>query len=329
MDNEDIAKHIRSNIVNVKEKKVLISKIKHSLQENDITLPINCDGFGRIRHFRMYEHDDWVFNPLPNLPSCKSLNVKSEPVLKTQVFQIAGCNWNCWYCFVDDELKVGNPTRSKFISSNELVNLYLKEKKRQQVIVLSGGQPDLAPEWIYWMIEALSETMIDNRTYLWSDDNLSTDYYFRYLTKDQRDKIASYENYGKVGCFKGFDDKSFVFNTNAPKKKFNEQFDLFDKIRLERIDLYGYVTFTSPLNLNLGESIDKFFVKLSDIHDKLPLRVVPLKIIDYSPSSIRMSENHRFSLKYQHEVLKTWKKILEEKYTIKERMKKICEIVII
>ena len=164
MKYEDKSKHIRSKIVNIPKQNVLISKLSNSLQEDDITLPVNCDGFGRIRHFRIYEYDDWVYDPLPNLPACKALKLKPEPILKTQLFQIAGCNWNCWYCFVDDGLKLGDPNKSNFFSSKELLTLYLKEENRPRVIVLSGGQPDLVPEWIYWMMSALSAKNIENQT---------------------------------------------------------------------------------------------------------------------------------------------------------------------
>ncbi|MFH2111413.1 MAG: hypothetical protein ABIJ47_09165 [Candidatus Bathyarchaeota archaeon] len=324
--NKDFDKEMRNKLINVLEKKILISKLDNSLQENDLTKPVNCNGFGRIRHYRMYEHKDWVFDPLPNLPASEALNKKTEEITLAQVFQLAGCNWNCWYCFVDNELRSGTMEKSKFFSPSELISAYLQEKNKPQVIVLSGGQPDLVPEWIVWAMEALESNKLDKTTYLWSDDNLSTDYYFKYLTSEQRDKIASYDSYGKVGCFKGFDESSFTFNTQTLGKKYHKQFEIFNKLRLEGLDIYGYVTFTSPNNHSLRNKMDKFVMKLSEIHDKMPLRVVPLKIVAYSPVAKRITTEYKRSLENQHEALKVWNQILEEKYTHNERKIEIHKV---
>jgi len=49
------------------------------------------------------------------------------------------------------------------------------------------------------------------QVYLWSDDNLSNDYFRRYLTDHDRERMAHYANYGRVGCFKGYDAQSFAY----------------------------------------------------------------------------------------------------------------------
>ena len=319
-------KEIRKKIMNIDEKRVSVSLLENSIQEDDISEPVNCEGFGRIRRFKMNAYEDWNSNPLPNEPAAHKLHLDDFEILRTQLFQVSGCNWNCWYCFVDDELRKGDPSSSTFFSSDELLSKYIIENNRPEVIVLSGGQPDLVPEWIIWMMEALIKKGLEKETFLWSDDNLSTNFYFKYLSMDEREKIAAYTNYAKVGCFKGFDEKSFVFNTNAPAKKFGEQFQIFDQLRREELDLYGYVTFTSPPNDKLQQTMESFVTKLHNIHDKLPLRIVPLKIFDYSPSSIRMSEDHYLSLQFQLTVLASWTYILNELYSKKERSKKIYEI---
>ena len=92
------------------------------------------------------------------------------------------------------------------------------------MIDLTGGQPDLTPEWVPWMIEELRRRELTNKVYLWSDDNLSNDYFWRYLTDDQRAAIKGYRNYGRVACFKGIDRGSFAFNTGADPA-------LFDAVR--------------------------------------------------------------------------------------------------
>lgn len=306
--------------------KVLISNLKNSLQESDITLPVNCDGYGRIRHFRMNEYDDWVSDPIPNLPVAKALNIQPEEVLKTQVFQIAGCNWNCWYCFVDKDLRSGDQSKSKWFTTDELVELLQKEKSIPKIIDLSGGQPDLVPEWILWMMKSLVKFDLDDNIYLWSDDNLSTYFYWKFLSKKQRNFITNYKNYGKVCCFKGYDKKSFAFNTTVNPDLFTEQFKIFKRLLLENLDLYAYVTLTSLPNDEYEYSVIQFIDSLQKIHDNLPLRTVPLKVVIYQPVKKRLNYLHKEALKFQHQVLNIWKDELVNRYSKKELTSPICEV---
>ena len=112
---------------------------------------------------------------------------------------------------------------------SDILNMYLEDENLPRVIDLSGGQPDLVPEWILWMMEELKSRGKDILTYLWSDNNLTNDFFWKFLVKKEIDLIKSYNNYGKVCCFKGFDEKSFSFNTNADSILFNRQFELMKK----------------------------------------------------------------------------------------------------
>ena len=97
----------------------------------------------------------------------------------------------------------------------KLIDLYIQISDAPKVIDLSGGQPDLTPEWIVWMMRELEKRNLSDKVYLWSDDNLSNDYLLRYLSKDDLEYMRHYRMYGKVCCFKGFDEQSFGFNTQA------------------------------------------------------------------------------------------------------------------
>src|SRR5205814_1911128 len=155
----------------------------------------------------------WPANPLPVVPACKALRLDVPPMMIAQVFQNAACAWRCWYCFVPYDLLSANPKYSEWFSPEELVRLYLAENERPLVIDLSGGSPDLVPEWTVWMMEALEAAGLASNTFLWTDDNLSTEYLFEKLTKEQITHMQGYRNYGRVCCFKGFDEQSFTFNT--------------------------------------------------------------------------------------------------------------------
>ena len=125
-----------------------------------------------------------------------------------------------------------------------MIDLYLREPERPSVIDLSGGQPDLVPEWLPWTMRALRERGLEGRVYLWSDDNLSNDFFWRYLSEPDLDLVSSFRGYGRVGCFKGFDTSSFAFNTAAAPELFDRQFELLGRLIRFGLDVYGYVTLT-------------------------------------------------------------------------------------
>lgn len=144
----------RTSIYKPETRQFLLSRIAGSEQETDMSVPSNCDGFGRIHHFRR-NVDKWVQDPLPNDPVCKALEIPYTDVLEAQVFQIASCNAHCWYCFVPDELKRGKMVNAKWLTAEQMVELYKKSDTDIRVIDLSGGNPELAPEWTLDTMKAL------------------------------------------------------------------------------------------------------------------------------------------------------------------------------
>ena len=215
---------------------------------------------------------------------------------------------------------------AKWVSVSELIDLYLQEKNRPPVIDLSGGQPDLIPEWIPWTIKELINKGLENDVYLWSDDNLSNDYFWKYLSNDDIDLITSYKNYGKVCCFKGFDSDSFSFNTSADPRLFDQQFLLLKKFLKLKIDIYCYVTLTSISNISIPEKIAKFFDRLQDIDHNLPLRTIPLEIIPYSPVKSRLNEQNTQSMVNQQIAIKEWNKQIRDRFRSSQISKNITDI---
>lgn len=306
-------------------KRVLVSNFEGSQQKEDLSLPPNCGGFGRIHHFRRTQPSPWHDNPLPIDPAAKALGLGQLEEIKAQVFQNAICSWRCWYCFVDFDLLSANPKYSEFKTADELVDLYLREPERPSLIDLSGGQPDLVPEWGLWMVEALQRRDL-NSVYLWTDDNLSNDYLWRVLTSDQIRKLASFGNYGRVGCFKGFDPKSFSFNTKAHPELFKEQFALMSRLVRSRFDVYGYVTLTAADDSHIEQKIADFIDRLQEcVHANFPLRTVPLKVSVFSPTAARLGPNEERSLKIQELAVSAWNAELNRRYPPDVLQKKITE----
>lgn len=196
------------------------------------------------------------------------------------------------------------------------------------MIDLSGGQPDLAPEWVPWMMRALSDAGLSDSVYLWSDDNLSNDYFWRYLSSADRDLVSSYRMYGKVCCFKGFDPQSFAFNTQAAPEVFDRQFDLMARLVADTaIDLYGYATFTGPSADGLDDAMHLFVDRLQTIDENLPLRVVPLEIAAFTPVHSRgLDESRLRAMDIQQQAIAAFNIELERRFSEQARLREICDV---
>jgi uncharacterized Fe-S cluster-containing radical SAM superfamily protein len=317
INTDSFSQVMRRRGVDVETERLLITNFSESQQELDLTEPANCDGFGRIRHFSLEASKGWPSNPLPIIPAARGLALDPIPaVMRAQVFQNAVCNWRCWYCFVDFELLAGNRKHSKLLSADELLDLFLAEPEPPAVLDLSGGQPDLVPEWVQWTVDALRRRGLQESIYLWSDDNLSTDYFFSALSHSGRRLIDDYPLYGKVCCFKGFDGKSFAFNTTAAETLFDRQFEVMGRlIRETSIDLYCYVTLTTPHAENLERSISLFVDRLQTLDPALPLRTVPLEVVVFSPVRGRLKPLHDDAFRLQWSAVAAWQAELEQRFT--------------
>ncbi len=246
--------------------------------------------------------------------------------MTAQVFQNAACNWRCWYCFVPFNLLSADERRSAWLRPEDLVARYAAESNRARVLDLSGGSPDLVPEWIPWMMEALSKAGVATETYLWSDDNLSTNYLWDELTGAQLDTLRNYRTYGRVGCFKGFDEESFVFNTSAAASDFGRQFEIMRSLLDLGIDVYAYVTLTTASPDNIPARIGGFVDRLQELDVNLPLRTVPLEIQMFSPVSPRMDDTRRLAMNLQHRGVAAWNAEIARRYTATLRERLVAEV---
>jgi uncharacterized Fe-S cluster-containing radical SAM superfamily protein len=326
INTENFSSILRSRAINIGKKAILITNFSGSDQEKDLTEPANCNGFGRIRHFKLDAGKEWIKNPLPILPAAKALCVKSNSEIRAQVFQNSVCNWRCWYCFVDFKLLKGDLKNASFLTCDEMLDLYLKEKNPASMIDLTGGQPDLTPEWIPWMMQSLKERNLDEKIYLWSDDNLSNDYLWKHLSSEQIDLMSTYKMYSRVCCFKGVDEKSFSLNTKAEPKLFSNQFELCKRLLEINLDLYCYITLTSSTSTNFELAIPKFLDDVQAIDEMLPLRIVPLRVIEFTPVVSRMNDEFADMIKGQYIAAEFWKKELGKRFSTEQLNLAITEI---
>jgi hypothetical protein len=212
------------------------------------------------------------------------------------------------------------PDKTEWAPVEWLVLEYLNIRERPPVLDLSGGQPELTPELILLTMQALIESGRAQTVYLWSDDNLSNDYFWRYLSASERAYIAAYDNYGKVGCFKGFDEQSFAFNTEADHTLFAEQFKLFERYIDEGIDIYAYVTITHPKENDIRDDMKRFIDRLQTVDLMLPLRTIPLEISGFGPVTSRLDPiRHRAMTVGQYDALDEWQREIEARFSREQR----------
>ena len=318
------AQAFRSLVYDENKHSYLLSRISESSQACDLSVPCNCDGYGRIHHFRRIIDSKWVEDPLPMDPACHALGIPAVDIIETQVFQLAACNVNCWYCFVPNALKCADSKMSRWFTAEEMVKSYRDCTRNIRVLDLSGGNPELCPEWILDSMRALEKMNLSEDVYLWSDDTLTTDFLF---DMDRRDiaYMSSYPMYGKVCCFKGFDEESFSFNSGLEPKSYEGQFQRFERYLDLGFDLYGYVTLTCGDTVNIEEKINTFLDRLQKIHPLLPLRTIPLKILVFTPTQKRMNAVYTDALNNQFIAIDAWKKSLKKRFSDLLLCKKVYE----
>lgn len=303
---------MRPRIVDADRRHVLVSRMEGSKQEQDLTLPPNANGIGRRRHFRRLSGPGWPDNPLPIVPASRWLGIEPPDVMQAQVFQLAGCAWRCWYCFVPFDLLSADTSKSEWVDASMLVDIYLDQPDRPPVLDLSGGSPDLAPEWIAWTMDAIERRGSKSEVYLWSDDNLSTDLLLRKDSRALLERIEDYGGgYGKACCVKGFDADSFAFNTAAEASGFEKQMRILRGYSETALDLHLYVTLTAPPRAGDREAMKGFVERLWAIRDDLPLRTVPLLVSEFATMTARVNPRRAESLAHQWRILDMWRESLE------------------
>lgn len=315
IDTDGFSKNLRAKAIDVPGRRLLVTTFSGSKQEKDLTVPANCKGLGRVRHFRRETSMGWPLNSLPIDPAAHALGLAPSATLRAQVFQNSVCNWRCWYCFVDFELLSGSEKHSQWVTAEELLDLYLAESDPPPMLDLTGGQPDLTPEWVPWMMEALERRGLRDEVYLWSDDNLSNDYFWKYLDESTRAMVTRYPKYGRVCCFKGYNQKSFSFNTRAAAGLFDRQFELIGRLIQAGLDIYAYVTLTTTDVASINNDMRQFVDRLQEVDPNLPLRTIPLEIRMFTPVHDRLKEAMRRAMELQHCAVAQWQAELEARFS--------------
>ncbi len=226
--------------------------------------------------------------------------------------QVGFCNLDCRWCYVPKELKrceVG-----AYFSAREIIDIW-KKNEDKGVLRISGGEAFLAPEFLIEVGKELKDLNEKGR-YLWIDTNLLGNKYIEVT------KCLSELNipFGICGCFKGFDETTFEFNTQRNGNLYNLQFENANKI-LNNIGKYGELFFYVPEIIEIisekriKKKILNFLELLrSKIHQLAPLRTTVLIIHEYD-ANIELMKMDRLKPGYTREL---WLEILKELFTTKQ-----------
>jgi len=309
---------IRKKIVNTTEHAVKITKLINTIEGADTNCNVNCNGFGRIRKYQQFQ----LFFDNSRQRGKKLLRgLNPETTCYTsQVFQIEGCNIRCWYCYVDDCALAACSEEAEWITVDDMLDLFFQNNTPPYIIDLSGGQPDLVPEWCFWIMQDIEKRGMKDNVFVWLDDNLTTVHLMEnYLTVDEIIYMSSFPKHSRTCCFKGYDENSYTFNTRSSATSLDLQLKNFKKLFDYGFDLYAYVTLTGPRGNVTKDKLSYFMDELQKIHPFLPLRTIPLIIKNFNATSLRLNTTYKEALKEQYLAFEYWDTLLGNRFTFSER----------
>ena len=267
-------------------------------------------------------------------PSCSAgYRMNGDPRKFSKVFtiQLAGCDYDCNYCYVPKELNVANPKLGKYFSAEEIISHFLtaqeNSKEPMNVIRISGGNPTIIPEIIIDIYNEIKKREIN--VYLWIDSNLSTPKYLENLG-DEIKNILKQKNVGVVGCFKGTDKNDFAIITGTEAEYYEKQFETTKWFLDCGTDFYVYLPALVYGN-NIEEKLRTFIERLRKPNKNLPLRVEMLAIIDYPWAKLNMDRAEKLGRALpktdQRIILDLWyNKLLPQFYGQEELDKYCCQV---
>jgi hypothetical protein len=92
------------------------------------------------------------------------------------------------------------------------------------------------------------------------------------------------------------------------------------------LDVYGYVTLTSPESDALADHMARFVDRLQQMDVNLPLRLIPLEIRQFNPVTSRMDDQRRASLNVQQDAIAAWNFELESRFDAELRTSAITTV---
>lgn len=308
--------HLRERVLDLGTRAVLISNLAGTSQATDPVGELLAGGFVRRRVFRNYRLHASRARSRDGRPVPLLRGASGPGPVESLVFQLSACNFRCWYCYVDFHLLRGSAATGSFMTPDELLRTYLAEARGREALDLSGGEPEMVPEWAYSVLQAVEAHGLRDKIPVWMDTNLSTELMWEVLADGEIEYMARFELHSRAGCLKGVDPESFAFNTRSGPNGFERQFEVVSRLIRDGFDIYLYATLTSPPGHNASAAIPRFMDRLQRIHEDLPLRTIPLSIKTFPAVAKRAPRFDRQAvLREQSATIEAWDRELIRRFS--------------
>jgi uncharacterized Fe-S cluster-containing radical SAM superfamily protein len=351
---EKRAAGVRGRII--KDGKYLLARIEGSGQERNVENVVN--DFFRYKHYN--KDRKWLSASVEDVWSGRFLgvakDVKSVPLSEIKriryqnpcysaalrlggdprdynkifTIQVAGCDFDCNYCYVPNQINVANPKFGGYFSAKEMIDIFVKErngsKEKMNVVRISGGNPTIVPEIMTDVFGEMEDRGL--KAYLWVDTNLSTDKYVKGLRGLK--KVLKSRNVGVVGCFKGTCKEDFSVITGAQPGSYDKQFRTARWFLDQGTDFYVYLP-ALVYEKGVEGKLEGFMKRLRRVHRNLPLRTEMLEIVDYPGAKMNFERAAKLGRPLpttnQKAVFDIWyNKLLPGMYTSKELDRFCCQV---
>ena len=94
------------------------------------------------------------------------------------------------------------------------------------------------------------------------------------------------------------------------------------------LDVYGYVTLTSPHEDGVARGVNDLLDRFQAIDCNFPLRVIPLRIAIYTPVGQRIARDtvRERSLAIQEEAIAVWRGEIDSRFSADQRAQQIYNV---
>ena len=118
-------------------------------------------------------------------------------------------------------------------------------------------------------------------------------------------------------------------STHVPHPQdYDRQFEVLRRVLDLGLDVYGYVTLTSPHDDCVGQGVADLMDRLQGIDPHFPLRVIPLRIQVFTPVERRLARDsaRERSIAVQEGAIAAWTSELKRRFPPEVRALQICDV---
>lgn len=266
---------IRDSVYKASDGSALFANLLNTKEATDSYHEVNHEGFGRIRNFKHFLFH--IETDVMERRKFLRLNEvgKWSNQFQSQVFQIGVCPLRCRYCFVDKENLDGTNPQSAFLKPVDVIQMFLESWPNIRNLDISGGSPDLCPEFLFKLLSEIERVDLKGRITIWVESNLDVNYYSK-MSKNVIEYIATFPNFHLLCSLKGWDSTSVTYNTRN-MMSFDQQLEGLRFFCQHHFPLSVYLVFIGH-KIADSKEVASLYSQLKHISFELPERCIPLYI---------------------------------------------------